>query len=396
MITNEDYTDSILTINRSGIVGAPKSFRPIRPAAPMVPPPATSKLIKATETNTSTSTSPVNTSGTGGVPKVLLSISAAQSPIKQQTYTDSEVTVNFTYDPSDTNFDHVNIWVSGYHGNANSVLVASGKTSPIDFILDSTGEAVVVYGQTVSPSGKTADISFALSAAVTLSGVVTAPPAPTISQSLTATPLGYQFSFNQVNLGSTADVIDSYRVYRNTTNSFSGSTLQRTFRHDPTHLGAIVFQDNVGANKTDYYWVTSVNTIGLESSATAAQSGAVTSSPVSSGNNAALNTSALFYTVSNPLSQDGTTTNILVASSTFQFGFGTVVYNSGSVDPGAYGNHYVYADDPTYAGGAVTYLATNSLPVLTAADGRITFGKILTVAGGGGAGTGSGGYSPVL
>src|SRR5258708_38629410 len=104
------------------------------------------------------------------------------------------------------------------------------------------------------------------------------PPHPTIAQTLTALPLSLQFSFNQVTLPIDAtNVISSYRVYRNTSaNNFSGATLMRTFVHDPTR-GAITVQDNTGGGKTYYYFVTSVDTTGQESSPVGAQAGAITS-----------------------------------------------------------------------------------------------------------------------
>src|ERR1041385_4119981 len=67
-----------------------------------------------------------------------------------------------------------------------------------------------------------------------------------------------------------------------------------------------------------------------------------------------------FFTGANPLVQDATTTNILVAASTRKFGDGSISYNSGSVDPGVLGGWTVYADDTTFAGGVVTYQATQN------------------------------------
>lgn len=81
------------------------------------------------------------------------------------------------------------------------------------------------------------------------------------------------------------------------------------------------------------------------------------------------------------LSNDGVSHSIVIASSTIQFGTSQVSYNAGSVDPGAFGTFYIYADDPTFAGGAVTYQSTTDPTVLVAADGRINFGKITTVGG---------------
>lgn len=101
------------------------------------------------------------------------------------------------------------------------------------------------------------------------------------------------------------------------------------------------------------------------------------------------------FTGANPLSQVGVTTTIAIAANTQQFGEGQVSYNSGSVDPGSLGLWYIYADDPTFSGGAVSYQFTNSLATLNAADGRVSFGQITTLGGGGGAGSGGGGGCPL-
>ena len=225
-------------------------------------------------------TKPTNKAGTGNVPKKLLSISAAQSPTIVQNKTMSEVTINFTRDTSDSNYDHTNVWVQYYKGSTNPVLVASGRSSPFDFLLESTGDTVRIYLQPVGTTGAVNDLSYAISTTLKLSGVVSAPPAPTITQNLVASPLGYQFTFTQVVLSAgTQDVIDSYKVYRNTSNSTSGATVIHTYKHDQSNAGAsIVVVDSTPNGVQYYYWVSSVNTAGLESTLQAAQSGAVTPS----------------------------------------------------------------------------------------------------------------------
>jgi hypothetical protein len=100
-----------------------------------------------------------------------------------------------------------------------------------------------------------------------------------------------------------------------------------------------------------------------------------------------INTSGRATAPAGALSQSGTTKTINVASVTVQFGDGQITYNSGSVTPGAYGTYFVYADDPGYAGGAVTYVATLTESDVYANNGRIYFGLITTAAGGGGAST---------
>lgn len=110
----------------------------------------------------------------------------------------------------------------------------------------------------------------------------------------------------------------------------------------------------------------------------------------------AINTSGHGTSTTGALSQSGTTTQINVASETIQFGFGPVTYNAGSVNPGGAlpATYYVYADDPGYAGGAVTYQASLNESDAYASDFRIYFGKITLLAGGGAVSTsppGSGG-----
>ncbi len=84
------------------------------------------------------------------------------------------------------------------------------------------------------------------------------------------------------------------------------------------------------------------------------------------------------------LSNTGAVTAITVNASSFQYAAGAVAYNSGSVDPGVFGagiSMFVYADDPTFAGGAVTYVVTIHQQDQVAAEGRLIFGSIPTQNG---------------
>lgn len=103
-----------------------------------------------------------------------------------------------------------------------------------------------------------------------------------------------------------------------------------------------------------------------------------------------LNTSGT-PTTTNLCTQATTTTTINVAASSFQYGDGTVSYSSGSVNPGALGTWFIYADDPTYTGGAVVYQATANRSDISGNNGRIYFGMVTTVGGGGGASNNTGG-----
>ncbi len=105
-------------------------------------------------------------------------------------------------------------------------------------------------------------------------------------------------------------------------------------------------------------------------------------------------------TSSGYLTQSGTSTQINVATTSWQFPTGIVVYNSGSVDPGTYGTFYITVSDPYFRGGNVTYAATLFNPNLTDAEGLLYFGQITTTSAGGGtggsAGSGGGGGGPCV
>lgn len=88
------------------------------------------------------------------------------------------------------------------------------------------------------------------------------------------------------------------------------------------------------------------------------------------------------FTGANPLTQSSTSKTINVAASTIVFGSNSVTYSAGTVTPANYGLHYVYADDPTFAGGAVTYVATTNPLDIYSNDGRLYFGSIQIVASG--------------
>lgn len=100
-------------------------------------------------------------------------------------------------------------------------------------------------------------------------------------------------------------------------------------------------------------------------------------------------------TSSTTLSNDGISTAIPISAYTSQFPPGSISYNSGSVDPGVFGSAFIYFDDPTFTGGAVSYQFTASASVQTAAEGRSIVGQITTVGGsaktGGGSSGGTGG-----
>lgn len=74
-----------------------------------------------------------------------------------------------------------------------------------------------------------------------------------------------------------------------------------------------------------------------------------------------------------------TDATIDIAAHTVQYGYGLVSFNSGTIS-GLSTNttYYVYADDPDYEGGAVSYFATTNPQTVTASNGRYYVGSITT------------------
>jgi len=227
---------------------------------------------------------PPDTSGTNNIPSHLLSLSATETPTVVQGGTMSEVSVSFTYDATDPNFAGIHIWFKGYKGDPNPQLMTDGVTSPTSFIVETTGEAVTVLAQPFNTSYQSADLSFASTTTVLLDGVISAPPAPSIAQTLVTTPTGLQFAFNQEG-GLLADVISCYKVYHNTTNSSGSATVYQTFPQDPKNVGQIVVQETLPNGTIMFYWVSAVNTSGLESSLTAVSGSGIPSGLAIAGDN---------------------------------------------------------------------------------------------------------------
>jgi hypothetical protein len=93
----------------------------------------------------------------------------------------------------------------------------------------------------------------------------------------------------------------------------------------------------------------------------------------------------------------GTSATIEVAAFALQTGWGIVYYNAGSIAGLAYNTgYYVYTDDPTMAGGSVTYLAATTPDEVVAAQGYVLVGVIITpkAAAAPTSGSGGGGHSP--
>jgi hypothetical protein len=233
-------------------------------------------------------------------------------------------------------------------------------------------------------------------AANATAGVKTVPrllqptPAPTIAQALISIPTGYQFSFLQVRLPLQDTVaISSYKIYRSTANNSASATVIQSVIHHQANVGVpVIIQDNQPNGVFQLYWVSAINNRGLESNLVPAQNGFVLSNAgftarsqlASSLNNNPLNVS--FANISSTvLSNDGSAPPISVSSSTLQFGFGLVSYNSATINPGGFNTFFTYAFDPFFSGGAAVYLSANQPIFQASGDAILPFGKITTVNG---------------
>ena len=89
---------------------------------------------------------------------------------------ESLVTVTFGLWANDPAFAGVQVWFTGYHGNSKPVLMATGRTSPVQFTCDCTGETVLVTVVSYGSSGLTAAFQNAPTAQITLNGTEGPPP----------------------------------------------------------------------------------------------------------------------------------------------------------------------------------------------------------------------------
>ncbi len=95
---------------------------------------------------------------------------------------------------------------------------------------------------------------------------------------------------------------------------------------------------------------------------------------------------ASYRPLSNPLTakDDGSSTEIDIASFTMRAGNTDVVLNSGTITSLAYAStFYVYYDDPAFVGGTVTYNATATKELALFGESRYFVGSILTPISGG-------------
>lgn len=286
---------------------------------------ATSGTSSSSQTS-STSTPSSTTSPTqGGVPAEVINVGASQQPYKTPMNTlESLVTVTFDQYIGDQYFAGVQIWFTNYHGNPIPQLMSTSTGSPAQLLCDMTGETVTITVVSYGSTGLTASFIKAPSVVLTLNGSAGVPPAPTMSQLVTALAgsIGWQFSWNVIN-GLSDNVIDGYWVYRSATDTTPAPPAGRInyIKQPVTNVGTLTYTDVVSG--TYYYWVSAVSTSGLESSLTAAQSTSVSSTiyPTVGPSASYDGNEATYYEVSTSSTADSSTSPTTNSVSTTFSGF---------------------------------------------------------------------------
>lgn len=209
----------------------------------------------------------------GGIPKQVISCAATESPVSQVDRVYSQIAVSFTRDASDQNFAGVHVWLTGYHGNNQPVLITDAADSPAIFLVETTNEVVTVTVQPFNASHVAAPFAGAKTTTVLLNGQTTAPPAPSINTPTAtitsgAVTVGQQFSFNYLP-ASLSDVIAGYWIYRVGSHSAPTPPASRWKFVTAAVLqsGVYTLIDSSGVS-TNFYYVSAVNKQGLESALT--------------------------------------------------------------------------------------------------------------------------------
>lgn len=271
----------------------------------------------------------------------------------------------------------VKIYVSGYHGSAAEVAVATSISSPLQFVLDATGETVTLEAIGVSAGGT--ETAAGPITTITLDGT---PTVPAKVQGVEVTQIA---AGNQVTWPQSLDATPTYQLYRaQSGQDFSQATLLATVTGTAASLD---YLDTGGLGGNWEYFVTAVN-------------GSGTSLPSDPATPAVLFTSA-----SVPENVPSNTTNTATVDSIDAGTSATArIYGPGGVGTDYYRlTGYGNLDRPsgTVAGLAyatvycvvwtgTAYLAVTTYPE-TLQDGYELVGAVTTVAMGGGGGVSGGG-----
>lgn len=222
--------------------------------------------VAADSVATSTATAPPTDAG---------SFSCSESGYTIDGVLYSEVTVSYKAPTPLGNFAGVYLVLSGYRSSTELVKVAehsfsgvAGGSANFRVTLQRTGETVTAYLVAKnSLGGSKDDWASSPTTTVTLDGNASAPNAP-VGVTSTPSQLGCVITWT-----ANAELnLSGYKVYRGTTNVFGSATLLNstaTNRNGPTNYTDTA----MGLATLYYYFVTAVNTAGLESAASSSVTG---------------------------------------------------------------------------------------------------------------------------
>ena len=271
----------------------------------------------------------------------------------------------------------VKIQVSGYHGNPADVAVASSASSPLQFVLDATGETVTLEAIGVSAGG--AETPTGPTTTITLNGAATI---PATVQGVTVTQIA---AGNQVNWPSSRDAGTTYKLYR----AQRGQTfLLATLLASVTgSAGTLNYLDTAGLAGDWEYFVIATNSVG----------NSLPSDPASPA--------ILFTSASMPTNTPANTTNTAMVDSIDAgsnvlvriygpggvgtsysriTGFGSLARPNGTI----LGLAYTTAYSVLWTGSTGTYIAVTNYPA-TLPDGYELVGTITTTGATGVIGSGA-------
>ena len=280
-----DSSDSIRNFTRPGVSQSRLLPMPTKanPQANAQASSVASKQLKPVQAQTSANTTAI--AQAGAQPAAVTGLAVSKSVFKDSTgVLHQAIELSFTPPATSSSnligaFAGISIWITEPGNEPVGVPGGTGLTSPIIFLLPINGNTVTLTVQSYSVNGVDNDFSSCPTISVLLDGATTPPAAPTIASGLAPCNSGVTFSWNIV-ADPLHDVIDCYRVYRNTVNNSATATLVATTPQPATGTGTNVFTDVQPAGAVHYYWVSCENLQQLESTLTAAQSGAVQSGAV--------------------------------------------------------------------------------------------------------------------
>lgn len=355
-------------------------------------------IIKAQETATTAFT------GSVALAADVSAVSASENGFIVDGVLWSEVTCSYTAPNPLGTFAGVFLVIQNYNGSSELVKVtehhytgSGGGSAHFKVILQRTNETVTLFFVATNKDSDTvADWSSEPHTTVVLDGNASAPTAPT-SFTGSSQQLGVLLSWDE----NIEDNIKGYNLWRNVTNNAGTADNIAVIAANGLGTGKATYFDKETLLGTTYwYWVTAVDNIGLES--TKAGPVSLTADTVSLEDEAAdgptrgaiTAANSSYRPLTNPLTahDNGVSAEIDIASFVMRTAIGPrdITLNSGVVSGLSYNTVYhVYYDDPTYAGGSVTYFANTTQAIALDATGRFYVGSILTPVAGGADTTGN-------